>query len=453
MKIVETKSQLNKFLELYHKHDSIILPIMSDVNLHTLHTSLSLIFVRVILEQEYAFGNWRIIGDDYMICLNHSECEGLDFDISELNNDNVKYTTDVNYTFSKLDNVINLNLFSYLKTNELISFTDGLTPSHIFLERMYWNRKNINTLVPIVKHYEVLEKEANILEDYIIKFERNKIFDIYTQKVIENLLYVESSGLKVDKDLLPLEYKKHLSEDDIIYSQYNPYTSTGRPSNRFGGLNFAALNKDDGSRKAFISRFNGMLIELDYDAYHLRLIADMIGYKFPKGSVHKYFAKQYDVSYEESKGLSFKFLYGGIPKEISENIPFFGEVDKYIKSKWSEYKENLSVLSDIYSKRIYSDNLDDMNPNKLFNYLIQLAETESNMNVISDIKELLQDKKSKLVLYLYDSFLFDFNKEDEKDLIINIKKIIERQGKYPTKIKIGQNYHDMSDVTEKMSEF
>ena len=94
-----------------------------------------------------------------------------------------------------------------------------------------------------------------------------------------------------------------------------------------------------------------------------------------------------------------------------------------------------------------------MNPNKLFNYLIQLAETESNMNVISDIKELLQDKKSKLVLYLYDSFLFDFNKEDGKDLIINIKKIIERQGKYPTKIKVGQNYHKMSDVTEKLNEF
>ena len=71
MKIVELKSQLNKFLELYHKHDSIILPIMSDVNLHSLNTELSLIFVRVILEKEYAFGNWRIIGDDYMICINH----------------------------------------------------------------------------------------------------------------------------------------------------------------------------------------------------------------------------------------------------------------------------------------------------------------------------------------------------------------------------------------------
>ena len=196
-----------------------------------------------------------------------------------------------------------------------------------------------------------------------------------------------------------------------------------------------------------------MLIELDYDSYHLRLIADIVGYKFPDGSVHEYLGKQYDMDYKESKAMSFKLLYGGIPKEIAENIPFFGEVDKYIKSKWSEYKENLSVLSDIYSKRIYSDNLDDMNPNKLFNYLIQLAETESNMNVITDIRELLKDKKSKLVLYLYDSFLFDFNKEDGKDLIIDIKDIIERQGKFPTKIKLGKNYHEMSDITEKLSEF
>ena len=75
------------------------------------------------------------------------------------------------------------------------------------------------------------------------------------------------------------------------------------------------------------------------------------------------------------------------------------------------------------------------------------------MDVITDVRELLKVKKSKLVLYLYDSFLFDFNKEDGKDLIIDIKNVIERKGKYPTKIEIGQNYHEMSDVTEKMSEF
>ena len=78
----------------------------------------------------------------------------------------------------------------------------------------------------------------------------------------------------------------------MVYSEYNPYTATGRPSNRFGGLNFAALNKKDGSRKKFISRYGkeGMLVEMDYDAYHLRLIGDEVNYKFPKGSVHKHMA-------------------------------------------------------------------------------------------------------------------------------------------------------------------
>ena len=64
---------------------------------------------------------------------------------------------------------------------------------------------------------------------------------------------------------------------------------TGRPSNRFGGLNFG-LNKKDGSRKKFISRYGkeGMLVEMDYDAYHLRLIGEVVDYQFPKGSVHNH---------------------------------------------------------------------------------------------------------------------------------------------------------------------
>ena len=39
------------------------------------------------------------------------------------------------------------------------------------------------------------------------------------------------------------------------YTEYNLYTSTGRPSNKFGGVNFAALNKEDGSRNSFVFIF------------------------------------------------------------------------------------------------------------------------------------------------------------------------------------------------------
>ena len=36
-----------------------------------------------------------------------------------------------------------------------------------------------------------------------------------------------------------------------------------------------------------------MLFEFDYDAYHLRLIADLIGYDFPDSSIHEHLGKLY----------------------------------------------------------------------------------------------------------------------------------------------------------------
>ena len=92
-----------------------------------------------------------------------------------------------------------------------------------------------------------------------------------------------------------------------------------------------------------------------------------------------------------------------------------------------------------------------MNANKLFNYLIQLAETEMNMGVVSDIKKLLEGKKSKLVLYQYDSFLFDFDPKDGKDLIIKLRETMSKSNKYPVKIKARVNYHKMQDMTSRVS--
>ena len=89
-----------------------------------------------------------------------------------------------------------------------------------------------------------------------------------------------------------------------------------------------ALNKKDGSRKKFVSRYgkDGILIEMDYDAYHLRLIGEVVDYKFPKGSVHKHMSKLYKVSYDEAKSLSFQYLYGHIPDDVAKNNPFFRKV-------------------------------------------------------------------------------------------------------------------------------
>jgi hypothetical protein len=47
--------------------------------------------------------------------------------------------------------------------------------------------------------------------------------------------------------------------------------------------------------------------------------------------------------------------------------------------------------------------------------------------------------------------LFDFDvKVDKLDYLKEVKVILEQDGKYPTKVKMGKNYHEMDDITERL---
>ena len=133
------------------------------------------------------------------------------------------------------------------------------------------------------------------------------------------------------------------------------------------------------------------------NAYHLRLIGELVDYDFGKESVHQHLADFYGSTYEESKQISFKLLYGGITKDIREKVPFFDKVQNFIDNKWVEFNKVNHIFTDIYNRRITVSNNDDMNRNKLFNYLIQAFETERNIKRILKIQEYIEDKKTKLV--------------------------------------------------------
>tara|TARA_R100000152_G_C6765517_1_gene190332 strand:+ start:419 stop:1699 length:1281 start_codon:yes stop_codon:yes gene_type:complete len=424
MVIVENNEQLSSFLKIYRKQDSIVLPIQSDEHKHPADDDICLLYVQII------------DGEEYILSYNHSESLNLD-EQPNLNSDTKKYTIDKKRLqhLIDIDGVVDVNLLHYIQTNQPLETENIDTNSHNFFNMKHYRKKNINRVIPILKHLELCRKLSKILLDVI---EKNKedVNLSYNDDILNNLSYLEGNGIQ--------------TTEGMVYSEYNIFTSTGRPSNRFGGTNFAALNKKDGSRKPYVSRYkNGVLVEMDYDAYHLRLIGERIGYDFPKGSVHEHMAKFYGVDYEESKRLSFKYLYGFIPYEVSQLNPFFAKVENYIKKLWEEYNNKEFILSDIYSKRIYRKNLDDMNANKLFNYTIQLMETENNMKVLSELIPNIQDYKSKLILYSYDSFLLDFNMEDGLDYIKKVKEILEQKGKFPVKVSWGLNYHEMKDITEK----
>ena len=287
-------------------------------------------------------------------------------------------------------------------------------------------------------------------------FEMSPQFRRYDAYAIDNFFAIEQNGLQVNPKLYTEKFQANGIHNGKVFTEYNLYTSTGRPSNKFGGINYAALNKDDGCRESFVSRHeHGMLLELDYDAFHVRLIADMIGFKLPAGSVHEYFGKQYfdtdaltEEQYEQSKQITFRLLYGGIDKDFAK-IPFFGEVKSYIGKLWKSFKRDGFIETTQFYRPMHADYLHEMNPNKLFNYQLQAGETEHNLITINNVNELIQSYKSKLILYTYDSLLFDYNLDDGKDFLFELKAVISEFGKYPVKIKAGINYHGMKDVTSR----
>ena len=65
----------------------------------------------------------------------------------------------------------------------------------------------------------------------------------------------------------------------------------------------------------------------------------MIGYDLPDTSVHQWLADQYGCGYDESKGRTFRILYGGVSDEDRE-IPFFDKVDKFIRKMQEDAIKN-----------------------------------------------------------------------------------------------------------------
>jgi len=423
--IIEKNNQLDDFLLENQNKDCFIIPILSDVNLHPLQNSLSAIYVKIV------------DGEERILCFNHGETLKLNskklLDLDKLGRKFVRDKKQLNHIV-KLNDVVDVNLQYYMSKNKPLEWEELSTNTHDYFHRVMWKMKNTNRIIPILKHLELCREQVMMLE----KHYKLPIHEAYNNEIIENLSFIESSGLRKD--------------DDMVFSEYNLFTSTGRPSNRFGGINFAALNKKDESRKPYTSRFqDGILVEFDYDAYHLRLIGHILDYQFPKGSVHEHMSEFYgDVDYETSKSTSFQYLYGRIPQQVIDTNPFFSRVNKYINEIWGEFKREDFVKSNIYNKRIYKKNLSAMNRNKLFNYMIQLLETENNMKVMTQLIPFLKDKQSKLILYSYDSFLFDFKLTDGLDFLKSVKQILEQDGVFPTKSSKGLNYHEMKDITEKL---
>ena len=415
--LIENSSQLKEF---YNKgYDEVFIePICLHDSVHPKLTDISLLYIRPIKGRK-----------GFIININHSEATP----ISKSHLLNLLKTYKTIYVRNQKSSLYHFPI----KTLVDIAFnyfpiSETPTPAHVFLYTHHPNKLDINCIVPIVKHYEKCENIFKQIKEHC--YEQNKFYS-KTSKVF---YFIENTGIGINQKTFDKYFELpnnlfNISENKI-YTNYNLHTTTGRPSNAFNTINFAALNKDNGCRKSFVS-LNDRFIEFDISAYHPTLISHLVD--FTSDNIYVEFANVAGVEIKQAKELMFRQIYGGIMEKYKD-WEFFQKVQTYINKLWNQWEINGYIECPVSKHIFHKNTLDNVNPHKLFNYLLQAYETANNVNIIWDMIKILKGKNTKLVLYTYDSFTLDVD-EKEADIIEQIKQIFIKY-KLNTKIKTGINY-------------
>jgi hypothetical protein len=419
MIIVETNKEKDQFLEYWNNEESKIIPIWKDLDRHPMNNGLSFLYVR--------FPNM-----DFILPFNHNDCERLTMDLS--------LSTQPKWIWDKkgflqadveIKNLKDVQTSLFFERFEIYDIQSKLEVLTNFYYRL-GIRDGLGKSIPIMKWGEVLRE---IVGEWDVKHTNNWV----DETMIPLLSDIERSGIKVDTEKFIDRWKdnrKHIAtteQGNVVYTEYNPYTITSRPSNRHGGVNFSALNKKDGSRESFIPRDGKLFLQFDYDAYHVRIIGKLIKYKLPDTSVHQWLADQYGCDYGESKGRTFRILYGGVSDE-DRKIPFFDKVDMFIRKMQEEAIKN-GYIQTPKGRKIPLGWIEQPNGQKFFNYLLQATETEFNIEVMDKLKK---EGLPLPILYTYDSFLFEFD-NSEVETIKKVKSVLESFG-FPVKADWGKDY-------------
>lgn len=345
---------------------------------------------------------------------------------------NLQAAIDISLKYSMLK----YDKLEYSKENETLNF----------FYNKFRDFKEINKLIPISKLYESCEKVYSQIEN-VIKLPNPEGLEFYNNTATNIFFLIEQSGLGVHyepyKELFKPRNPLYNTIDNTVLTYYNLYNGTSRPTNAFNSVNFAAIPKNTGHRKSFTPK-GDYFVEFDFDGYHLRLLSEQIGYPLTEESAHKQLAKLYfgkdditDDEYAEAKQINFQAIYGKIPEE-HRNLKIFVEIQEYIDTMWNLYNDN-GVVYNPQSGKAFNKDLKEMHPAKLMNYMMQSLETSNNIAILKEVLRYLHNKKTKLVLYTYDSFLFDFHKEDGKETLERLKELMECDGRFPIKFKFNKD--------------
>ena len=435
--IIEEENKLQR-LEQLVRLGCYVDVISSNNNVHSKLTSLVAVYIRLLGSK-----NGYIIPVDHTEGINVAK-ERISLILSKASKLYTVNKKDLLYHFN-LQAATDLSLLYSMVEYERLEYARETNKVNYFYNK-HRDFHSINKIIPISILYDNCEnifKQVQKVIDYKIP----SGFDFYNSTATNVFYLLEQEGLGIYYEafnkLFTPKNPLFSIDNNIVYTSYNLYNATSRPTNAFNSVNFAAIPKTAEHRKCFRPQ-GDYFVEFDFDGYHLRLLSEQIGYTLTEESAHKQLAKLYfekdeitEEEYNQAKQINFHAIYGKIPDKWAF-LDIFERIDKYIKRLWEGFENDGEILAPISGKP-FTTKLKDMNPQKLMNYVMQSLETSRNILILKEVLRYLKNKKSNIVLYTYDALLFDFHKEDGKQTLEDIKEILSENGKYPVKFKYSEN--------------
>ena len=182
MVIVENKKEFKEFAESFSQFDSIVIPIECDFNKHPKDTKLCLMYVRILFDMR----------KEYILPFRHSDALNLDIQrIEDLWTPRKVYTYDKKKLqhFFNWNNTHDVQMNYYLEKNEPLVIDDITTNSHEYFHRKYYDKPNVNCVIPVMKHLEWCRKLVDNMKYPAISGTKSneKVYNIYNDEVLENL--------------------------------------------------------------------------------------------------------------------------------------------------------------------------------------------------------------------------------------------------------------------------
>jgi len=441
---IEDSQSFNDFLLEFNSRPSRIYIQLSDTDKHALNNRISFIVVSCLPKL-------------YVININHTDGLGLREDALKQLEESQRFKAVVNGKsvthLLNLKQAVDIDLYRFITDSGIDE--DQFREIQSFYKRTIKEKwaTNINDSIPLSKQVGIIK---NILK-YEVNSTANESAFNFVKDATEVFQWVEKSGIQVDpKYIAELDNQKHINKDGLVFTEYNLHTSTLRPSNRHGGVNYSSLKKDSGIRKAFVSRFkDGKLVSIDYSAYHPHLLIDLIKIQIGKKEWMDKFNSQLDFydwisaklgiadldgARDGAKQLVFQSIYGGVSVEM-QDLPFFNEVHILALKYKADLERYGFVKTPHYGVHITKEKFGEDNPPpaKVLNYVIQAYETERNIQVLKQIKEKYKGL-GKLIMYNYDAFVFDVPNYEITYLYEEIYEKIIDSKEFPATIVTGENY-------------